>query len=60
MRVVQINNTTLLIPDDLIEWIVLRIGWLLLVFKGHRVMTNEWCAMIDEYTQIFYMPTPKK
>jgi len=48
MRVVQINNTTLLLPDDLIEWIALRIGWLLLVFKGHQVITNEWCARIDQ------------
>jgi hypothetical protein len=48
MRIVHINNTTLLLPDDLIEWIVLRIGWLLLVFKGHRVITNEWCARVDQ------------
>ena len=48
MRIVQINNTTLLLPDNMIELIALRIGWLLLVFKGHRVMTNEWCARVDQ------------
>lgn len=48
MRIVQINNTTLLMADNIVEWLVLRIGWLLLVFKGHRVMTGEWCARIDQ------------